>query len=73
MSTMSTWILHKSAWKALIGLIGLRVGKRAGCYECENEPSSYTKGGEFNNNNNIYLLQLGCHPVAVVILHVNRT
>jgi len=22
------------------------------------------------NNNNIYLLQLGCHPVAVVILHV---
>jgi len=25
------------------------------------------------NNNNIYLLQLGCHPVAVVILHVNRT
>jgi len=26
-----------------------------------------------NNNNNIYLLQLGCYPVAVVILHVNRT
>ena len=24
-------------------------------------------------NNNIYLLQLGCHPVAVVILHVHRT
>ena len=24
-----------------------------------------------NNNNN--LLQLGCHPVAVVILHVNKT
>ena len=23
-----------------------------------------------NNNKNIYLLQLGCHPVAVVILHV---
>jgi len=22
--------------------------------------------------NNIYLLQLGCHPVAVVILHVNK-
>jgi hypothetical protein len=22
-----------------------------------------------NNNNNIYLLQLGCHPVAVVDLH----
>ena len=24
-------------------------------------------------NNNIYLLQLGCHPVAVVILHVYKT
>ena len=23
--------------------------------------------------NNIYLLQLGCYPVAVVILHVNKT
>jgi len=22
---------------------------------------------------NIYLLQLGCYPVAVVILHVNKT
>jgi len=32
--------------------------------------------GEFcklRDNNNIYLLQLGCHPVAVVILHVNKT
>jgi len=26
-----------------------------------------------NNNNNIYLLQMGCYPMAVVILHVNRT
>ena len=25
------------------------------------------------NNNNIYLLQLGCNPVAVVILHVYKT
>jgi len=25
-----------------------------------------------NNNNNIYLLQLVCYPVAVVILHVNK-
>ena len=24
-------------------------------------------------NNNIYLLQLGCNPVAVVILHVYKT
>ena len=24
-------------------------------------------------NNNIYLLQVGCHPVAVVILHVHKT
>ena len=33
----------------------------------------------YNNNNNnyyyyyYYLLQLGCYPVAVVILHVNKT
>ena len=26
-----------------------------------------------NNNNNIYLLQLSFYPVAVVILHVNKT
>jgi len=25
-----------------------------------------------DNNNNNNLLQLGCHPVAVIILHVNR-
>ena len=25
-----------------------------------------------NNNNNIYLLQLGCNPVAVVMLHVYK-
>jgi hypothetical protein len=24
----------------------------------------------YNNNNNIYLLQMGCHPVAVITLHV---
>jgi hypothetical protein len=23
-----------------------------------------------NNNNNIYLLQMGCHPVAVITLYV---
>jgi len=28
---------------------------------------------QVDNNNNIYLLQLGCHPVAVVILHVYKT
>jgi len=30
-------------------------------------------GENNNNNNNIYLLQLVCYPVAVVILHVNKT
>ena len=25
-----------------------------------------------NNNNYYYLVQLGCHPVAVVILHVHK-
>ena len=33
-----------------------------------------TGNNSYNNNNNYYyyLLQLGCHPVAVVILHVYR-
>ena len=29
------------------------------------------KGGN-NNNNSFYLLQWGCHPVAVIILHVHK-
>ena len=34
----------------------------------------YPANTEHNNtNDNIYLLQLGCHPVTVVILHVNKT
>jgi len=35
------------------------------CIQDRNKWKSYV--------NNIYLLQLGCHPVAVVILHVNKT
>ena len=35
------------------------------------ETSSYYNNNN-NNNNNIHLLQLGCYPVAVVILHVNK-
>jgi hypothetical protein len=36
----------------------------------------YNNNNNNNKNNNnyyYYLLQLGCHPVAVVILHVNKT
>ena len=35
----------------------------------------YNNNNNNNNNNNIfiYLQQLGCHPVAVVILHVHKT
>jgi len=33
---------------------------------------SYLQEQHVDNNNNIYLLQLGCYPVAVVILHVNK-
>jgi hypothetical protein len=41
----------------------------------ENGSPSHTYNNNNNNNNNIninniYLLQLGCHPVAVIILHV---
>jgi len=35
-------------------------------------PDGYNNNNNNNNNNNT-LLQLGCHPVAVVILHVNKT
>ena len=33
----------------------------------------YNNNNNNNNNNNIYLLQLGCNPVAVVMLHVYKT
>ena len=32
----------------------------------------YNNNNNNNNNNYIYLLQLGCHPLAVVILHVYK-
>ena len=35
--------------------------------------SRVAKSSERSYNNNIYLLQLGCHPVAVVISHVHNT
>jgi len=38
------------------------------------EAGSLTLNGQqIGGYNNIYLLQLGCHPVAVVILHVHKT
>ena len=42
------------------------------CFHLVDIPLSYAKWFITYNNNNIYLLQLGCHPVAVVILHVYR-
>jgi len=32
----------------------------------------FTPGNNNNNNYYYYLLQLGCYPLAVVILHVNK-
>ena len=46
------------------------------CYMDFTESSDSNVRLYFNNNinnNSIYLLQLGCHPVAVVILHVYKT
>jgi len=34
---------------------------------------TFNNNNNNNNNNNIYALQLGCHPVAVVILYVYKT
>ena len=36
-------------------------------------PLSEYNNNNNNNNNNIYLLQLGCNPVADVMLHVYKT
>jgi len=57
--------------------------------ECKGNSAQRGETGQYNNNNNnnnnnnsnnnviinnnIYLLQLGRHPMAVVILHVNET
>jgi len=44
--------------------VNIRINLKQKCVmECNNN----------NNNNNIYLLQLGCNPVAVVLLHVYKT
>ena len=51
--------VHKLADKNIA--LSLHVERRT--IECK--PSNNN-----NNNNNIYLLQLGCYPVAVVVLHV---
>ena len=40
------------------------------CFELDDDDDDDDNN---NNNNNIYLLQLGCNPVAVVILHVYKT
>ena len=43
--------------------------------EVDPHPTRHINNNNNNNNNYYYyyLLQLGCYPVAVVILHVNKT
>jgi len=47
-------------------------------FQCRTQKTCHEDDGDDgdddddDNNNNIYLLQLGCYPVAVVILHVNK-
>jgi len=44
-------------------------------YSCVIVRIAYSNNNNNNNNNNYYyyyLLQLGCHPVAVVILYVYK-
>jgi len=45
------------------------------CYSIDAVENAWTYDDyDDNNNNNYYcLLQLGCNPVAVVILHVYKT
>jgi len=54
----------------------LVVPSHVACLSIQSFSTLPRKSNDFrkkNYNNNIYLLQLGCHPVAVVILHVNKT
>jgi hypothetical protein len=41
------WILNKLDGEPCTGLIGLRVGTGCGLCECDNEPLSFIKCGEF--------------------------
>ena len=41
--------------------------------QCADDDDDVDDDNNNNNNNNNNLLQLGCYPVAVVILHVNKT
>ena len=56
--------LGRTEIAARIIIKGETVGKRAAF------AAACTEGN--NNNYNIYQLQLGCHPVAAVILHVYK-
>jgi len=49
----------------------LRLEKTATRYDDDDDDDDNNNNN--NNNNNFYLLQLGCYPVAVVMLHVNKT
>ena len=57
---MNTGILKRVMWRVLPAAV---TERDSACVDDDDD----------NNNNNIYLLQLGCYPVAVVILHVYKT
>jgi len=67
-STMA-WVIYITYYNSRVfGYFMTRLLNRLFIHE------GYVHVGKFvKDNNNIYLLQLGCHPVAVVILHVNKT
>ena len=56
----------------------LVTGRRSAAFQLPRElgaavVTAHNNNNNNNNNNSIYLLQLGCNPVAVVILHVYKT
>jgi len=83
MKSINSLSLVKSIIENVLGTRGLRrpivfLGVRSSiCVRCSILILlRKTERCSFNNNNIIiiiiYLLQLGCYPVAVVILHVNK-
>jgi len=71
-----TWVLSK-ADELRLGVFERKILRRVNGTICEGVTWRSRYNEElyrlYDNNNYYYLLQLGCYPLAVVILHVNTT
>jgi len=71
-----TWVLRK-ANELRLGVFERKILRRVNVTNCEGVTWRSRYNEElyrlYDNNNYYYLLQLGCYPLGVVILHVNKT